>query len=174
MTPPSTVDSRRASGPSSPQPPGDEQWMRLALEQARSAAERGEVPVGAVITAGDQLIAAAGNGPISLCDPTAHAEILALRRAAARIGNYRLAGTTLYVTLEPCLMCMGAMIHARVTRLVFGAFDPKTGAALSCYRVASDGRLNHRLEITAGILEAECSALLRDFFRHRRDCGQSA
>jgi tRNA(adenine34) deaminase len=143
--------------------------MRLALEQARSAAERGEVPVGAVLTAGDELLATAGNGPIGLCDPTAHAEILVLRRAAGRIGNYRLTGTTLYVTLEPCIMCMGAMIHARVDRLVFGAFDPKTGAAFSRYRIGGDGQLNHTLEITAGILEEECAALLKDFFRRRRD-----
>ena len=173
MTPPNTADTRRASGTPSARPPGDERWMRVALEQARAAAGRGEVPVGAVLTAGDQLVATAGNGPIGLCDPTAHAEILVLRRAAAEIGNYRLAGTTLYVTLEPCLMCMGAMIHARIDRLVFGAFDPKTGAALSRYRVGSDGLLNHRLEVTAGVLEAECSALLRDFFRRRRDCGRS-
>ena len=171
MTPPPAADTPKAF---SPPPASDEQWMRVALEQARSAAGLGEVPVGAVLTAGDELIATAGNSPIGLCDPTAHAEILVLRRAAGQIGNYRLTGTTLYVTLEPCLMCMGAMIHARVNRLVFGAFDPKTGAALSRYRVGSDGRLNHDIEITAGILENECSALLRDFFRLRRDCGRSA
>lgn len=170
---PSPADIPKVSDPSSTPPVSDEQWMRVALEQARVAADLGEVPVGAVLTAGGELIATAGNGPIGLCDPTAHAEILVLRRAAGRIGNYRLTGTTLYVTLEPCLMCMGAMIHARVDRLVFGAFDPKTGAALSRYRIGSDDQLNHRLAITAGILEDECSALLRDFFRRRRDGGRS-
>lgn len=174
MTPPSTADTRKAFSPPPALLASDEQWMRIALEQARAAAGLGEVPVGAVLTAGGELIATAGNSPIGLCDPTAHAEILVLRRAAGQVGNYRLTGTTLYVTLEPCLMCMGAMVHARVDRLVFGAFDPKTGAALSRYRVGSDGRLNHRLEITAGILEQECAALLKDFFRDRRDCGRSA
>jgi len=174
MNLPSPADIPKASSPSSTSPVSDEQWMRVALEQARAAAGLGEVPVGAVLTAGGVLIATAGNGPIGLCDPTAHAEILVLRRAAGIIGNYRLTGTTLYVTLEPCLMCMGAMIHARIDRLVFGAFDPKTGAALSQYRIGSDDQLNHRLAITAGILEDECSALLRDFFRRRRDDGRSA
>ena len=174
MIPPCPSDLRKPAEPLSARSAIDEQWMRVALEQASATAGRGEVPVGAVLTAGDELIEAAGNSPIGLCDPTAHAEILALRRAAARIGNYRLTGTTLYVTLEPCIMCMGAIIHARVDRLVFGASDPKTGAAVSRYQIGSDGRLNHTLEITAGVLEAECSALLKDFFRLRRDCDRTA
>lgn len=151
----------------------DEKWMRLALEQARIAAVDGEVPVGAVLTEGGQLLAAAGNHPIGLKDPTAHAEILALREAARQRGNYRLPGTTLYVTLEPCVMCMGAIIQARIERLVFGAADPKTGAACSLYRIGSDGLLNHRLEIAAGILAEECSLLLKEFFRGRREIGRS-
>ena len=151
----------------------DEKWMRLALEQAKIAAGDGEVPVGAVLTEGEQLLAAAGNHPIGLKDPTAHAEILALREAARQRDNYRLPGTTLYVTLEPCVMCMGAIIQARVERLVFGAADPKTGAVYSLYRIGSDGLLNHRLEIAAGILAEECSLLLKEFFRARREIGQS-
>ena len=151
----------------------DEKWMRLALEQARIAAIDGEVPVGAVLTEGGRLLAAAGNHPIGRKDPTAHAEILVLREAARNMDNYRLPGTTLYVTLEPCVMCMGAIIQARVERLVFGATDPKTGAVYSLYRIGSDGLLNHRLEIAAGILAGECSLLLKDFFRARRETGQS-
>lgn len=151
----------------------DERWMRLALEQATIAAANGEVPVGAVLCGDSKLIVSAGNSPIGLSDPTAHAEILVLRAAARAIGNYRLPGTTLYVTLEPCPMCMGAIIHARVDRLVFGALDPKTGAAVSCYRIGSDDRLNHLLNITSGILAEECSTLLRDFFRLRRESGRS-
>ncbi len=146
----------------------DQKWMRESLEQARRAGELGEVPVGAVLTEADALIAAAGNSPIRLNDPTAHAEILALRAAAAAKGNYRLPGTTLYVTLEPCIMCMGAILHARIGRLVFGALDPKTGAVQSCYMIGSDGLLNHRLEITSGILDTECSILLKNFFQAKR------
>ncbi len=146
----------------------DRKWMRESLEQARIAGMLGEVPVGAVLTGADSLIAAAGNSPIRLNDPTAHAEILVLRAAATAKGNYRLPGTTLYVTLEPCLMCMGAILHARVSRLVFGALDPKTGAVESCYMIGSDGVLNHRLEITSGVLGSDCSALLKDFFQTRR------
>jgi tRNA(adenine34) deaminase len=147
----------------------DEFWMRLALQQAQIVAAAGEVPVGAVLIEGRQLIAAAGNSPIGLKDPSAHAEILVLREAARLKNNYRLPGATLYVTLEPCVMCMGALIHARVERLVFGALDPKTGAACSLYRIGSDGLLNHRLDITAGVLGEECSLLLKDFFRSRRE-----
>jgi tRNA(adenine34) deaminase len=147
--------------------------MRLALEQATIAAAGGEVPVGAVLCGDGELIAVAGNSPIGLTDPTAHAEILVLRAAAGALGNYRLTGTTLYVTLEPCIMCMGAIIHARVARLVFGALDPKTGAAVSRYRIGSNGRLNHRLDITSGILAEQCSALLREFFRQRRENDRS-
>ncbi len=151
----------------------DARWMRLALELAGQAAADGEVPVGAVLTSGSELLASAGNSPIRLSDPTAHAEILALRAASSRAGNYRLTGTTLYVTLEPCIMCMGAILHARVERLVFGALDPKTGAVISRYRIGSDGLLNHQIVITAGVLAEECAALLRDFFRVRRGSNQS-
>lgn len=143
-------------------------FMRLALEQARQAAEAGEVPVGAVLAQGEMLLAAAANRPIAASDPTAHAEILAIREAAIKTGNYRLPETTLYVTLEPCIMCMGAILQARIQRLVFGALDPKTGAAGSRYTIGTDDLLNHRLEITSGILEAECSQILKDFFRKRR------
>lgn len=154
--------------PPDQQTEADEKWMRRALALAEAAATRGEVPVGAVLTKEDSVLASAGNSPISLNDPTAHAEMLALREAAARIGNYRLPGTTLYVTLEPCIMCMGAIIHARVSRLVFGALDPKTGAVQSCYSIGSDGRLNHSLEITSGVLQDDCSIILKEFFRHKR------
>jgi tRNA(adenine34) deaminase len=143
-------------------------FMQIALEQARQSARRGEVPVGAVLASGETLLASAANQPITMNDPTAHAEILAIREAAARIGNYRLVDTTLYVTLEPCIMCMGAIIHARIQRLVFGALDPKTGAARSRYTIGVDGLLNHRLEIAGGVLEAECSQILKDFFKERR------
>lgn len=146
----------------------DEKWMRLALDLAEIAAARGEVPVGAVLVENESALASAGNSPISLNDPTAHAEILVLREAASRKGNYRLPGSTLYVTLEPCIMCMGALLHARVSRLVFGALDPKTGAAQSRYAIGSDGLLNHHLEITSGILGDSCSIILKDFFRTRR------
>lgn len=144
-------------------------FMQIALEQARQAAEAGEVPVGAALARGEILLAAAANRPIATNDPTAHAEILAIREAAAKTGNYRLVETTLYVTLEPCIMCMGAIIHARIQRLVFGALDPKTGAAQSRYTIGVDGLLNHRLEITGGVLETECSQLLKDFFKQRRE-----
>ena len=144
-------------------------FMQIALEQARQAALRGEVPVGAVLAQGETLLAAAANRPIAANDPTAHAEILAIRAAAEKIGNYRLVDTTLYVTLEPCIMCMGAIIHARIQRLVFGALDPKTGAAQSRYTLGVDGLLNHQLEITGGVLETECSRILKDFFKQRRE-----
>jgi len=146
----------------------DEKWMRMALKAAKSAADQGEVPVGAVLVKDGSLIAAAGNQPILLHDPTAHAEIRVLRTAAQQFHNYRLPGSTLYVTLEPCLMCIGAIIHARVERLVFGAVDPKTGAVCSLYPIGTDKRLNHPLAITSGILEAECSELLRNFFKEKR------
>ncbi len=146
----------------------DEQYMRRALAEARKALAAGEVPVGAVIVRGDEVIASAHNGPVCLSDPSAHAEILALRRAAAAEGNYRLAGTTLYVTIEPCLMCAGALVHARVARLVFGATDPKGGAVVSLYRVLGDARLNHRIDVTGGVLSAECGEILSRFFREKR------
>jgi len=146
----------------------DEQYMRRALAEARKALAAGEVPVGAVIVRGDEVIASAHNGPVCLSDPSAHAEILALRRAAAAEGNYRLAGTTLYVTIEPCLMCAGALVHARVARLVFGATDPKGGAVVSLYRVLGDARLNHRIDVTGGVLSEECGEILSRFFREKR------
>ena len=146
----------------------DEHFMRLALAEAQKAMEAGEVPVGAVVVRGGEIIAAAHNEPVGRRDPSAHAEIVALRRAAAAVGNYRLAGTTLYATIEPCLMCAGALIHARVSRLVFGATDPKGGAVVSLYRVLEDYRLNHRTDVTAGVLAAECSEILSRFFREKR------
>jgi len=147
----------------------DEDWMRLALEEARAAACRDEVPVGAVLV-GDagEMLARAGNSVIALSDPSAHAEMLVLREAARRRRNYRLPGTTLYVTLEPCPMCAAALVQARVERLVFGATDPKTGAVVSRYRIGCDGLLNHRLAVSNGVLAEECAALLREFFRARR------
>ncbi|KAF0188459.1 MAG: cytosine/adenosine [Desulfobulbaceae bacterium] len=144
-------------------------FMRIALDQARQAAKSGEVPVGAVLARGEILLAVAANRPIANQDPSAHAEILAIRQAAQKTGNYRLPETTIYVTLEPCIMCMGAILHARIQRLVFGALDPKTGAAQSRYTIGTDDLLNHRLEITSGILEVECSQMLKDFFRERRE-----
>lgn len=152
----------------------DEKWMRMALKAAKSAADQGEVPVGAVLVKEGSLISAAGNQPILLHDPTAHAEIRALRAAAQQLRNYRLPGSTLYVTLEPCLMCIGAIIHARVDRLVFGAVDPKTGAVCSLYPIGTDTRLNHPLVITSGILEEECSELLRNFFKGKRQHASSS
>ncbi len=146
----------------------DKHFMGIAIEAARVAASRGEVPVGAVLCRDCRPIAVAGNNPIGMTDPTAHAEILALREAAQLVDNYRLTGATLYVTLEPCLMCMGAIIHSRIERLVFGAFDPKTGAAASRYQIGSDGKLNHRLQIVGGVLEQQCSELLITFFNQRR------
>jgi tRNA(adenine34) deaminase len=146
----------------------DEYWMQQALLQAEIAGEKGEIPVGAVLIDDNGFLAAAGNTPIRYQDPTAHAEIIAIRKAAERQQNYRLPGTTLYVTLEPCIMCMGAMIQARIERLVFGTTDPKTGAASSVYAIGSDGHLNHKIEIRSGVLAEQCSALLKTFFKYRR------
>jgi tRNA(adenine34) deaminase len=146
----------------------DERWMRIALEEAARAREAGEVPVGAVLVRGETLIARAHNSPIALHDPTAHAEVLAIRQAAAEAGNYRLTGTTLYVTIEPCLMCAGAVIQARIGRVVFGAADPKSGAAVSLYRLFDDGRLNHAVALTQGVLQEACSEILSGFFREKR------
>ena len=147
----------------------DEAYMRRALELAHEAAIIGEVPVGALIVKAGTIIAAANNRRELLNDPTAHAELLAIRAAAQKLGSWRLPGTTLYVTLEPCAMCAGAMVLARIERLVYGAADPKSGAVRSLYRLADDQRLNHRLEITAGVLSADCSQLLKEFFEQRRD-----
>ena len=142
--------------------------MCMALEEAKRAGEEGEVPVGAVLVSGGQVIARGRNRPIAMSDPTAHAEILALREAATNTGNYRLPGCTLYVTIEPCAMCAGALLQARVGRLVFGAEDPKAGAVRSLYTLLEDERLNHRVEVTAGVLPQECREVLRTFFRERR------
>jgi tRNA(adenine34) deaminase len=147
----------------------DEDWMCEALAQARLAAQKGEVPVGAVLVdAEGRLLAAGHNQPISACDPSAHAEIVALRAAALELGNYRLVDTTLYVTLEPCTMCVGALVHARVKRLVYGATEPRTGAIESAQRLFETGEYNHRPEIEGGVMAQESSALLTDFFRARR------
>lgn len=146
----------------------DERWMGLALEQASAAAEAGEVPVGAVLVKDGELIAEAGNAPIELHDPTAHAEVQVLRKAAEALNNYRIPGTTLYVTLEPCPMCAGAMIHSRVERLVFGASDPRTGAAGSVFPLLQDDRHNHRVQVEGGLLAQESADMLRQFFRARR------
>lgn len=143
-------------------------WMQQALYQAELAATNGEIPVGAVLIGPNGLLAAAGNSPISRHDPTAHAEILAIRNAARHLHNYRLPGTVLYVTLEPCVMCMGALIQARIQRLVYGASDPKTGAVDSVYAIGSDGILNHGIDIIGGVLAEQCGALLKNFFQSRR------
>jgi tRNA(adenine34) deaminase len=148
--------------------------MKMALEEARRAGQIDEVPVGAVLVAASgDLLAAAHNRTIANVDPTAHAEILALRAAAEKLRNYRLLNTTLYVTIEPCIMCMGAVVHARVARLVYGAADPKWGAAGSLYDLAADPRLNHRVEIVRGVHEDDCRRLIQDFFRSRRNLGSS-
>ena len=147
--------------------------MSLALAEARQAAAEGEVPVGAIVVASGQLVGRGRNGRERLGDPTAHAEVAALRAAARRLGRWRLTGCTLYVTLEPCFMCAGALVNARLDRLVFAAKDPKAGAAGSLADVCRDARLNHQLVVTGGVLEAECGALLRDFFRQRRKKGST-
>jgi tRNA(adenine34) deaminase len=146
----------------------DESWMRVALAEAKEAREAGEVPVGAVLVRNGELLAAAHNHPIALHDPSAHAELLAIRRAAVAVGNYRLPGTTLYVTLEPCLMCAGAILHARIDRLVFGAADPKNGAVVSLYRLFDDRRFNHAVSVTEGVLRDACGEILSGFFREKR------
>jgi tRNA(adenine34) deaminase len=146
----------------------DVDYMRLALEQAQAASARGEVPVGAVLVQGEEVIAGAGNSPIGLCDPSAHAEILTLREAGRKLGNYRLDDTVLYVTLEPCLMCAAALVHARVRRVVFGAFDPKAGAAGGIIDAFALKGLNHRVDVFGGVLEQECGALLSQFFARTR------
>lgn len=142
--------------------------MLQAIALAREAALLGEVPVGAVVVKDGEIVGRGFNRPISSADPTAHAEIQALRAAAARLGNYRLPGCDLYVTLEPCAMCSGAIMHARIARLVFGAPDPKTGACGSVVNLMGEGRLNHHCEVLGGVMAEECGALLRDFFAARR------
>ena len=142
--------------------------MRLALAQAQAAALRGEVPVGALIVLDDRILAAAGNRTITDCDPTAHAEIAALRQAAREIGNYRLAGASLYVTVEPCAMCAGALVQARIARLIYGADEPKGGAVRTCMQVLDAPALNHRVEVVSGVLAGEAVKLLQSFFSARR------
>ena len=142
--------------------------MSAALDEARRARDAGEVPVGAVIAVDGEVIGRGYNQPIGSCDPTAHAEIVAIRDAAHRIGNYRLAGATLYVTIEPCLMCVGAIVHARIAVLVFGAGEPKSGAISSTVRGSELPGHNHRFEIVAGVREAECRELMQEFFKRRR------
>ncbi len=147
----------------------DHFYMGQALDAARLALAAGEVPVGAVVVGeGGEILGRGCNQPIGLNDPTGHAEVLALRQAAAAAGNYRLPGGALYVTIEPCIMCLGAMLQARVARVVFGAADPKAGACVSLYRLPEEGRFNHRLAVTGGVREAECRELLQEFFRARR------
>jgi tRNA(adenine34) deaminase len=145
-----------------------EKWMKLALEQARLAQAMSEVPVGAVLVQDDQLIASAHNQPIYSNDPTAHAEIQLLRAAGKRLNNYRFPDTTLYVTLEPCTMCLGAMIHARVSRVVFGAYDQKTGVCGSCTDLSTSQCFNHTIAIEGGVLANDCKQLLQEFFKKRR------
>jgi tRNA(adenine34) deaminase len=152
----------------SPPEPDDKRWMRRALELAGAAAAADEVPVGALVVLDGEVVAEAHNRPRALHDPTAHAEILAVRQAAERLGRYWLNGATLYVTLEPCAMCAGALVLARVDRLVYAAADPKAGMAGSLACLPQDPRLNHRVDITAGVLADEAGSLLRDFFRTRR------
>jgi tRNA(adenine34) deaminase len=147
----------------------DEEWMRVAIDAARQAAQNGEVPVGAVVVdANGKLLSVASNLTITKNDPTAHAEILALREAAGKIGNYRLIDTTVYSTIEPCAMCAGALVNARVSRLVFGAHDERFGAVETVFQICTSERLNHRIEVVSGILADECRGLMQNFFRVRR------
>jgi len=147
----------------------DERFMARAIDQAYIAEENGDVPIGCVVVYQGQVIAKAYNQREQLNDPTAHAEIIALTQAAEFVGNWRLHGCTIYVTLEPCPMCAGALVLARMDRLVYGCDDPKTGAVRSLYSIVQDGRLNHRLEVTAGVLAEKCTAQLQEFFRRRRE-----
>ena len=146
----------------------DTEFMEIALALAREAESAGEVPVGAVLVRDGGIVGRGRNCPVSACDPTAHAEIGALREAATRVGNYRLPGSTLYVTIEPCAMCLGAMVHARVARLVFGAREPRAGAVTSREQLAGKTWLNHRIEVTEGVLAEDCAALIAGFFARRR------
>ena len=146
----------------------DVRWMKRALDLARYAEGAGEVPVGALVVLNDEVIGEGWNQPIVSHDPTAHAEMVAMRAAAARMKNYRLTGATLYVTLEPCAMCAGAMVHARIARVVYGAADPKAGAAGSVFNLLESTALNHRAQVTGGVLADECGEILRNFFESRR------
>lgn len=146
----------------------DVEFMQLALEEARRAADAGEVPIGALLVADGRIVARSGNRTIRDCDPTAHAEIMVLREAARAAGNYRLGGASLYVTIEPCSMCAGAVIQARVERVVYGADDPKGGAVRSCFEILSSPQLNHQVEVVSNVLAPESAALLQSFFAARR------
>jgi tRNA(adenine34) deaminase len=146
----------------------DERYMKMALDEAAKAGERGDVPVGAILIAGDQVLARDHNRCIELSDPTAHAEILVLRKGGEVLRNYRLNGTVMYVTAEPCPMCVSAMVHGRISRLVFGSFEPKFGAVESRFRLLNDQGLNHKVKVDRGILEKECAEVLKAFFRERR------
>jgi tRNA(adenine34) deaminase len=146
----------------------DIEYMHLAIAQAEAAALRGEVPVGAILVLDDRILAAAGNRTITDCDPTAHAEIVALREAAQNAGNYRLTGASLYVTVEPCAMCAGALVQARIARLIYGADEPKGGAIRTCMQVLDTPALNHRVEVVSGVLAGESVQLLQSFFSARR------
>jgi len=146
----------------------DQYWIRYALNLATHAGEEGEVPVGAVVVRDDKLLSEGWNQPIAIHDPTAHAEIVALRAAGRKVSNYRLPGATLYVTLEPCVMCVGAIMHARIQRVVYGADDPRAGAAGSAFSLLSSDSFNHSVEVESGVLAEECGEILRDFFKARR------
>jgi tRNA(adenine34) deaminase len=151
-----------------------EEWMDAALDEARRARDAGEVPIGAVIAIGGTIVGRGFNQPISSGDPTTHAEIVAIRDAARRVGNYRLTGAVLCVTIEPCLMCVGAMVHARIGTLVYGAAEPKTGSVVSAVRGAELPGLNHRVEVVGGVREAECRELMQVFFKERRSLPRSS
>jgi len=149
----------------------DEKFMDIAIEEALLASAKGEIPVGAVVTLGDNILARSHNNAISMNDPSAHAEILAIRQAATTVGNYRLIGTTLYVTLEPCIMCAGSIIQARIQRVVFGADDSKGGGVVSLYGILDDKRLNHSVEVKSGVKKDACAEILSRFFREKRIVG---
>jgi tRNA(adenine34) deaminase len=151
----------------------DEDFMRAALDEALRAGQNNEVPVGAVVVVDGEIVGTGFNHPIGAHDPTAHAEIVALRAAARYLGNYRLTGSTIYVTIEPCQMCVGAMVHARVARVVYGAVEPKAGAIESAMRAHEHSALNHRMTATGGVLEAECRGMIQRFFRERRSAERS-
>jgi tRNA(adenine34) deaminase len=155
-------------GAGSMPPKTDIEWMKIALEQAAAAADSGEVPVGALVISGGEIVGRGNNRNLRENDPTAHAEMVALREAAARVGNHRLLQSSLYCTIEPCAMCAGAMIHARIARLVYGADDPKAGAAGSVLEVVNHPKLNHKMEVISRVLEKECAEVLRKFFQERR------
>lgn len=155
-------------------PAEHERWMRYALALAERGRAEGEVPVGAVLVKDGEVVGEGWNRPIATCDASAHAEIQAIRAAGQRLGNYRLLDTTLYVTLEPCAMCVGAIVHARIARVVYGASEPKTGACGSCFDLLASDRHNHRVEVVAGVLAEECGEQLRAFFRERRGKSRGA